>query len=489
MKDMSAGNEFANSYKHHDLYSVGGIVLHVSESMTSRKLYLVEILPSEQIAALLKVERVNTTPNATLDKKWKLEETSDEDGVTAKLQNGEIVVEVHEEIKFKQGDTWREPEYKVDVNYKFTIGDISLDVSGFGDIFDGNIDDAICSLKYTVTQDLTFTSQNRLTPANNGNGKFPSNLRRSRLTSDESKGATSIKIARVYIPIYSAAGIEMRLDLNLIITLDGLISVGLKATYENGFRIRNNMLLPIRDVDAEKEYNFFANAECGVSLTLTATFFRAPIVDIGVTAGLGLSFRTSLSVIGEEIEGTSLTNTYISRDNLISLTEKSGYEYEYSVGMCLYVFVRPRAITNNCAMGKILKAAGISLSMPQVEKVIYEKTYTNKEATQGEDDEQQAVSGDGTFAVTAYKVTLPEYTCSMLNITAYPAKVDAMDDMGGIRVYTKDAGIAIARLSGNTICIEAIGVGSTEVIIETANKRYVQECSVTVVQNSENDKN
>lgn len=474
MNDMSpnSGNQ--------PIYSVGGIVRKATQ-MPFNIYYLVEVVSPEQLAELLKIDKVH---NESINEKWKLEEYGGNKGVSAKIEDSAIVVEVHDTLRLDNGQTWHDPQYKIQADYTFEIKDMALEVSGFGDIFDGNIDDAIFKLSYRIENDLKLTSENRITPDNNGNGKFPSNLRRSRLTSQDSKGAATIKIAKLHVPIY--AGIEVQIDINLEITVDGQIHITLSKAYENGFRITNNILTPIHQVtDETKEYSIFANTELGINFIFTAKFFCCPIADLTVTPGLGASFRASLSATGttEQEDDRSIENAYISREALEAMTEQVEYDYEYEVGVQIYVFIKIHALSEKCTLGKIMKSANIALKPSKAEWVVYEKTYTNKENTDSENEEPR-VSDDINFTLTVYKLVFPEYTCSITRIVEYPVNADDLEAMGGIRVYTTDPSVAVARLDGNTICIESMGVGSTELIIETANKRFIQKCSITVVENS-----
>ena len=144
---------------------------------------------------------------------------------------------------------WTEAQFAVDMTYTFEVKDISLQIDGFGDILSGNIENAICRLDYTVVNSFSASTEMRYTPTNNGNGKFLSNLSRSRFTGANAAGAKEIKIARLYTDLGYGFNVEMYVYLT--IEIDGSIHISIENTYGRGFKIKNNVLTPIYDKETK----------------------------------------------------------------------------------------------------------------------------------------------------------------------------------------------------------------------------------------------
>ncbi|MBR5278287.1 MAG: hypothetical protein IKU23_03375 [Clostridia bacterium] len=405
-------------------------------------------------------------------------------------------------VKIKQKvsnniEHWSEAKYEGDITYSFGIKDIKLTVDGFGDALKGNIDNAVCRLDYTIDSDFDASIKLKGAPANNGNGKFLSNLRRARLTGYNAAGADEIKIARMYMDL--GAGFMVETYIYVTVTVEGEIHIGLEAVCGRGFSIKNNKVTYINKTDVKNNLQVNANAEAAVHCDFSLKWGSRkakPWIDLNLQAGVGIDAQAQV-IETAEIEGNqSLTPTY----GYYTIEALDYAKANENIDVCfnceIYWFYQIDGLTDKTLVGKLIRAFDDDFNLSTGKKkttwkiwhiedtgIVETCTLLEKDAEKS-DDQEQVKEDTGEFKLNSYKVILPEYTCSTVRLIELPVDKDELKYMGNISVKTIDPKIATAHIYDKFIVIEAQGAGSTTLIVETNNKRFKQECSITVEPNS-----
>ncbi len=460
--------------------------------------YKIRIASDEEALAAAKL---NKCTKSKMDG-WDVEQIREgiPDGIEVgplKIDDSGITVTIKQKVS-NNIEHWSEAKYEGDITYSFGIKDIKLTVDGFGDALKGNIDNAVCRLDYTIDSNFDASIKLKGAPANNGNGKFLSNLKRSRLTGYNAAGADEIKIARMYMDL--GWGFKVETYIYVTVTVEGEIHLGLEAVCGRGFSIKNNKVTYLNKTDVKNNLQVNANAEAAVHCDFSLKWGSRkakPWIDLNLQAGLGIDAEAQI-IETAELEG--------KQD---SLTPKYGYypidainyaKANENIDVCfnceLYWFYQIDGLTNKTLVGKLIRAFDDDFNLstgkqqePWVkwhieETGIVETCTILDEEIENSEDKEQVKEDTGEFKLNSYKVILPEYTCSTVRLIELPVNKDELKYMGNISVRTEDPKIATAHIYNTFIVIEAQGAGSTTLTVETKNKRFKQECSVTVEPNS-----
>lgn len=457
--------------------------------------YTVRIASEEEVLDSATLNNYNSKNNGGKWENEKYTSEAEEKGLNIGNfeinENGDITISVSKKVK-TPAESWRDAQFEVDMNYTFELKDISLQIEGFGSALTGNIDDAICRLDYTVVNDFKADTSMRVSPDNNRNGKFLNNLYRSRLTGANAAGATEVKIARLYMNL--GYGFNVELYVYLTIEIDGSIHIRIENIYGRGFKITNNKVTPIYDKSTEITKELSVNAEVGVHFDFSLRWIRkkgTPWADADLELGLGIEAASKTYMLSEDHKKcNSIRYGYTSVDELEKI--KSNADIDYCFDCSMYAYYELSGLNKDTKIGKILRWFDDDFELSTGDRWIFKKYHCEDggsvtECTrnyEGQEEAELESTKEDTFELDDYKVVIPEYTCGLVRIVAYPVDKNAVDKMGGIRVYVLDASVAVAHIYNNSIVVEAVGVGSTELIIETKNKRFTQECSITITENN-----
>ena len=459
--------------------------------------YTIRIASEEEMLDSAKLNGYNSKENGV---EWKSEQlATDYKG----LKIGNFVV-TGNSVKLSISETvtnpissWREAQFEVDMTYDFEVKDISVDISGFGEVLTGNIKNAICKLNYTVVNHFNASTEARITPDNNRNGKFLNNLSRSRFTGANAAGATSIKIARLYADI--GYGFNIELYVYLTIQMDGTIDITVTNVYGRGFQIKNNKVTKIADKDTTFTNEINLNAEAGVHFDFSLRWVRkkgTPWADLDIEVGLGINCMSKVFVLDEKHkECSSINNGFISNDELVVIKQNADIDFCFNTK--LYAYYNISGLNDDTKIGKVIRwfdedfklATGDNWTIKQWHFEDGKKVSDCTRKYDGIEDAEVKDAAEDTFELDEYKVVIYEYQCGLVRIIGYPVDEKDIEKMGGITLRVKDKNVATAHLDGNNIIVEAVGEGSTQLTIETKNKRFSQECSITITKNEDYEDN
>lgn len=497
-----------NSAQLGDHIAMTGEIVEESEfSDEDYRYFLVRIASNEEILAHAQLDGYSSSSNS--DSEWSLEE--DSAGIAAAqkeygidignlhIDRTGIYFDLAQTLK-NQIESWREPEFEVDIAYNFSITNIDVTCSGWGSIFTGTIDDAIFKVDYTVTNKFHAETHLRATPDNNRNGKFLNNISRSRFTGANAAGAKSIKIARLYLQM--PAGFETELYLNLTVRVDGTIDINLTSNCSRGIEVNNNKLSFIRDKKTDFHFDVNVNLEIAVNLEARLRWGgrkSTPILDGVLTLGVDVLCVSNIFLYedGGEDCTTYYENTALSNEELeyIAATQKLQWCFNISAQF----FWRVDVLSENCKAGKLIRFFdedfdGDSGKKPigkKLQLLHWENGHFVDECTHSEEETENAtnIDMDGYLNFDTYSITVPAGGCDIISVKL---KFDDVVDMinfladngwllGGLHVRTEDPKIAEAYIVGNVIFVECHQPGSTRLILETGNKRYSQVCAIHVI--------
>ncbi|MEG1551023.1 MAG: hypothetical protein RR355_02010, partial [Oscillospiraceae bacterium] len=116
-------------------------------------------------------------------------ESSNSGGISAKITK-----------RFTNNGKWSNPSANPSVSFELGITELSVDMNGIGDVIFGkskSSKDTYFKINFSQYTEMTAESGGlRYTPANNGNGKFLTNMKKSRWTGAQAGGSKMIKIAK-----------------------------------------------------------------------------------------------------------------------------------------------------------------------------------------------------------------------------------------------------------------------------------------------------
>lgn len=470
-----------------------GEITAINDSGYPEIYYTVRVATQEEYIASTKI---NGYSSSSQDTKLNGEQLTKEDSKSG-IKIGNFTVSANS-IKFEVTkklsntvESWRDSKVEADLTYTFELKDIDVTCDGFGSFLKGSVDNAIFKVDYTIVHDLTVDmAKMKIAPDNNRNGKFWSNLLRSRPTEMNAGGADAIKIARLYWQV--ATGVFVEFYLYLTVYVDGTMSINISTDYSRGFKIVDGTYQQLKVKKTTTEVELNVNVEIAINLTVGLKFISKKSkswLDATFTMGLGWDITSKVMVYDE---GSLTTGDIIYGQVPEHLLEsiKENYDIDFCYSRRFYWFYEISALSENCRIGKVLRMIDkdFEVSTGKIDDTIRTRHYDNgvlvDECTLLYGEEEHVTSTeDGIIELSDYKLVIPELCCGIVWITTNPADGESLENMGGLNVYVEDTGVATAHINGETICITAVGVGSTHLIVETGNKRYSQKCSITIERN------
>lgn len=473
-------------------YPFCGEVVAVNNSSPVEVFYTVRIADEDKYIISAKINEYNSKNNGI---KWNVEKCAPDEKLPSgmkvmplKITNDGFKITIEHTAKNKI-ESKKDAQFEIDMEYTFEIKDIALQVDGFGGIFFGEIDDAICRLDYTIIHDFDAKTELKGAPYNNGNGKFLSNLKRSRLTGANAAGASEIKIARMYADL--GYGLNIEFYVYLTVELDGSIGITIERNYANGFKIINNRYVPLDTSELDKKnhtsIDAHANLEAGVHLDVYLRWLKRSgksLADVKFEVGIGADVSSKVDLYDEKSDKyTETIRGYMSKDELDSAKEK--LNLEYCIDGRIYAYYEIEGLTSKSKVGKIIRFFKDDFKLKSEKEIDITKFHIEdnkivQSCTRDHKEEEVESEKEENFVLNTYKVLVPMNACGTVWITGFPVNSKEMFKMGGIRISIKDSTIASIKLVDNMIMINPLKPGSTEIVIETPNKRFIQECSVTI---------
>ena len=408
----------------------------------------------------------------------------------------------------KKGSTKKskstDPTYSGAYSVKVEVSNFSLTTTGLDSVFKDiskNDLDATIKLKYDTNFDVIAQSDTvRFAPYNNGNGKFPSNLSRSRLTTGD--GANSIKICKIVIPVADTP-LNFSFGLYLNFSIDGELSIEIKRENVRGVHIKGMQVTPIKESKSKTKIEAKVNLYAGIEFRATfgITGIRTPIADFNAGVGFDLLCTATGYLMNKENKYTykqgcpNLTGNML--DDVISSRKGNDFNYCLDLNFSLQIYIN--GITNNCYVGKLLKFVAPTYSPPSKEwrfplnSCHYEdgKFVSNctRTAAENADVEKtlQLRSGDK-IDISEYNLVLNDNMCSQFYVTQVPGKEKNIEKIADeLKVYSSNKKICNATYFSTThmVSIEPVGVGSCEVIIETKGGKDKMSCAIIINSSKE----
>ena len=471
-----------------------GEITAINDSGYLEIYYTVRVATQEEYIASTKINGYSSSSQDT-NIKGEQEATEDKDsGIKiGPLEIGEdsikFVVTRHLSNTVKD---YRDSKIEADLTYTFELRDIDVTCDGFGSFLKGSVDNAIFQLNYTVVNDLQVDMKPlKIAPANNGNGKFVSNLLRSRPTAIDAGGADEIKIARIYWQV--ATGVFIEFYIYLTIYVDGTLSINIKTDYTKGIKIVNGSCQLINKEETKKTVEANLNAELALNLRIGLKFISKKSkswLDATFTVGIGLEMNSKVMIYDEGSTTTGEVKYGPLPEHMLQ-SLKENFEIDFCFSARLYGFYQVSALSEKCRIGKVLRMLDEDFSLATEKNKTVLQTWHFDDGkkvdactkTYPAEEEHVTATEDGVIQLSDYKLVIPELCCGIVWVTVQPADGESLEDMGGLKVYVEDTSVATASISDGVICVTSVGVGSTHLIIETGNKRYSQKCSVTIEWN------
>ncbi|MGN0461445.1 MAG: hypothetical protein ACI4HZ_03285 [Ruminococcus sp.] len=404
-----------------------------------------------------------------------------------------------------------DPTLQANFSVSVEISDIKLTTTGFDnvflDAFLGNKDSKTTvgiSYKTNVEVEASFP-QTRLAPYNNGNGKFPSNLSRSRWTTGN--GAKDIKIGKVR---YAFGPLAAELGLYLQIHFDGKITVSLKKDSNTTYTITEDGISSVyyssEKLSARAEVNFYAGVELRGDIHITG-FSMMPICDMKAGAGFNIQGVGNLFILTKENKYTDKTNTNLSGEELQAITDTyKETKFGYCLNIKLDFKIYGQIASGKCIIGKIVKLMDKNFDGLYGEKTfpIFEKHWEDgnevKKCTREPDgdkteEEGKTIKAGDKIDISNYNLVVEDGACGTFYVTQVPGTEKTKDkNADKLRVFSTDESVCTAEYykDNHMVEVSAKGEGACEVrILSTGGKktsnlgmRYIS-CAIIVNANKE----
>ena len=395
--------------------------------------------------------------------------------LTFNTDNGSLKISASKDFSVnetgrKQG--WQNSKKTINAKADFSIGDFNIDCKNLKS-FATKSGNGWIKMTCDKSFDFSLSTSLRYTPDSNRNGKFPSNWNNSRWTDKDSKGAKEIKIARFTPSLYGIVGGEIYIYLR--ISIDGKISFGTSVD-DGGVIIKTNNGNTSKQALGKKQSKLEAKAnltaKLGVEASLTIfCFIKVIKYDVGLQLDLNimanLYYKNKISKKGVYADEEGL-DEYKGDDS----------KFNYCLG-----------ITYSLDLIGELKESGVKLILDCLGhgdaldftfnicsgSWHYEDGHTTDKCTRGDDlEKNMKTSEKDDIKLNTYKVTLEQYSSSVVDLKELPSKTkDMYNSKNAITVKSNDEKIAKATYdkSSNSVRIEAVGEGSTKIKI-TAKKGF-----------------
>ena len=399
------------------------------------------------------------------------------DGVSFKYTNS-----ARKKIDIDNGRSNKtDPTLGADFSISVGISNITLQTDGFDSIFMDAIfsePNANINLSYTTSVELEASfPETRLAPYNNGNGKFPSNLSRSRWTCGN--GAKDIKIAVIKLEFGPIIG---QFGLYLQIHLDGKITVTLKKDTHTTYHISRNGISTTsyseKSISARAEINLYVGVELRGDIHIFG-LGALPLCDAKVGVGFVLNGSGNLFMLTEENKYTDKRNTDLSGEELqaiVSGDKKTKFGYCLNIKLSFKIYAD--AATGDCIVGKVIRLFKNDFSAyHEWNFPIFEKHWedghevdkcTREPADKDKEQEEKNLKCGDRIDISNYNLVLDEGTCDVFYVTQIPCKEKNKEKTAKrITVASTDNSVCTATYykEDHMIQVSAVGEGTCEIRI------------------------
>lgn len=385
-----------------------------------------------------------------------------------------------------------DPTLSGSVSTKIVISDIKLTTTGFDTIFTDILfgkPNATIGLSYKTTVDGELSiPQTRLAPYNNGNGKFPSNLSRSRFTTGN--GAKDIKIGKF---VFNFGPFVATLRLGLQINFDGTITINVTKDSNTTYTIKKSGISSVstskQSTELKAEVNIYIGVELQGDIALVG-FPKTPIIDCRAGAGFDIMLSGSFYIVDEKEKFTDTTSTNLSGEELKE-TCKQKSEFRYCLGAKAQFKLYGEIAGSDCIVRKIVRLSNKNFSgwyrelKVAIGEYHFEDGKTVKACTRVaavEDDKIEVTAGDK-FDISTYNLITDKKEPLEFYITEIPCSAKNLDKINdGLKTWTSNKKICDVTYFSDShkVVINPKSAGTCEVYISTPHGKYTMACSVTI---------
>lgn len=464
-----------------------------------------ERIDDEEIIKGMKIEKYGKTVKKDNLSHTLFKTNVDGFGIEFKKENNGYTVNVEKTFKVSQNEynNWRDWKVEPKLTVSASITDFHLDCDNVKSIVSNSKKDkTLLSLSYKTNQDVTLEAGGlRLAPDSNRNGKFTSNISKSRFTSGA--GAKYVKVGGIKIDI-PEIGLSVPITVYLEVSVDGKINIvfdeskSIRLVKQNGnFKFANETV-------KDKTIELTGNIDAGLRMEIGLNFILMRKSLMVAYGKLGVN----VTLYSKVYEGTELLNTgYADAEDLQHehsvqkdmhfCLDMSGYVYA-EIGLC-------EGASYGSFLADLLKALDVdindlkarkqskSVSLFHLEDGLSFKSNTVAKCSMGDKLE---VNSEGEIELESYKESMLVKEQISLSVLSIPMKESKLEDNGGFKIKVKDKNVVRVEYDEtlNVLNIYALNDGSTEIEIKivktkkTKKKKatyYKQEVSITV--NTEND--
>ncbi len=405
-------------------------------------------------------------------------------------------VDVEKKFKISQNEynNWRDWTAEPKLVCSASITDFHFDCDNIGALFSKSKEEkTLIGLEYKVTEKIDLESGGlRLAPDSNRNGKFTSNISKSRFTSGA--GAKSVKVGDINIKI-PQIGLIIPIKVYLEISVDGKVHIQFDET--NNLRVirQNGKIRFAKDTCKSQTFEVTGNIDAGLRAEISVKF---ALMRKNLMTAYG-KVGANITVYSKVYEDKKIVDTgFADAEDLVherSVQDKmnfclsvSGYGY-LEFGLC-------EGTSDDNYLAKWIDISDMNHTIKGEVKELFHledgitfSSNTVKECTMNDDGLE--VNKEGKIELESYKENIVINQQISLSVLSVPMKESNIEDNGGFKIKIKDKGIVNAEYDGtlNVLNIYGLKEGSTEIeilITKTAKNGkkkatyYKQEVSITV---------
>lgn len=396
-----------------------------------------------------------------------------------------------------------DPTLEADFTVSVEIKDIKLTTTGFDTILLDAVfgkPEATVGIKYStnVTVEASFP-ETRLAPYNNGNGKFPSNLSRSRWTSGN--GAKDIKIGKIK---YAFGPIAAEFGLYLQIHLDGKITVSLEKDTNTTYTITKYGISQEssskKTLNAKADLNLYAGVELRGDIHIIG-LSNNPICDMKAGAGFNIQGTGNMFILNEEGKYTDKTGTNLSGEELQTITTTyKDNKFCYCLNIKLQFKIYGVIATGNCIIGKTVRFFKSDFDGVKGEKTfdIFDKHWEDgkevdkctREPDSGVKELDPEVKAGDKLDISDYNLALDSGSCGSFYVTEVPCKEKNKNKtVDTICVISTNPNVcqAVYFKENHMVEVTAVGEGTCQVMVMVRGGFALKflSCAILVNENKQ----
>lgn len=395
-----------------------------------------------------------------------------------------------------------DPTLSANIDLDITISDIIMAYSGFDTIFTDSMygkpnANLTFSYKTKVNGKLTIP-ETRLAPYNNGNGKFPSNLNRSRFTTG--KGAEDIKICKCKVSFY---GINATLRIGLQVKVDGTVKVTVEKDSSTNYVIKKGGISTTqtskKNAELKAEVNLYVGVEMKGDISLGG-FPKTIIADCRVGAGFNAVVTGNVYIMNNSTTTTEYskkTDTNISGTQL-KYYSKFDTKLKYCIGAKCQFKIYAGGFEGDSIIKYVIKLFNKDFNGLYKEQALalgqfhFEDGKVVKQCTrvEGDDEKIECTAGDK-FDISAYNVVINDDMPAYFYITEIPCKPKNLEKINNGLKVSAATGTNRKKICNVTyfsdehkVEIDPVSQGTCLVTISTPHKKFNLSVAVIVNKNT-----